>query len=86
MCKICDNIEKLLTDDCDEEIKKLLKWEYELLGCCEIPLERRNDEQSYLFPKFVFVDGTKIPDIDNFEEERLDFYDYRLNMAINKIL
>lgn len=86
LCKICDNIEKLLTDDCDEEIKKLLKWEYELLRCCEIPLERRNDEQSYLFPKFVFVDGAKIPDIDNFEEERFEFYDYRLNIENNKIL
>ena len=28
----------------------------------------------------------QIFDIDNFEEERLDFYDYRLNMANNKIL
>ena len=86
LCKICDNIENLLTDDCNEDIKKLLQWEYELFSCCEIPLERRNDEQPYLFPKLVFIDGTKIPNIDNFEEERLDFYDYRLNIANNKVL
>lgn len=86
LCKISDNVSKLLVEDCDEEIKKLLKWDYELIECCEIPLEQRNDEQSYLFPKFVYVDGTKIPDIDNFETERLEFYNYRLNIEDNKIL
>lgn len=31
----------------------------------------------------VFANGTKIPDIENFEPERIDFYEHRLNKINN---
>lgn len=34
---------KLITDDIDEERKRLLTWEGQLFICCEIPLEQRED-------------------------------------------
>ena len=74
---------ELITDDMDEEKKRLLIWEGQLFICCEIPLEERDEGQQFLFPQVVYTNGVKIPDIDNFEAERLDFYKHRFEMIIN---
>lgn len=74
---------KLITDDIDEERKRLLTWEGQLFICCEIPLEQREEEQQFLFPQAVYTNGVKIPDIDNFEAERLSFYAHRAEIVKN---
>lgn len=85
--KSLDKIQKelceLITDDIDEEKKRFLTWEGQLFICCEIPLEQRDEGQQFLFPQAVYTNGVKIPDIDNFETERLDFYKHRFEMIIN---
>ena len=81
--KIQKELSELITDDMDEEKKRLLTWEGELFICCEIPLEQREEGQQFLFPQVVYTNGVKIPDIDNFEAERLDFYKHRFEMIIN---
>lgn len=81
--KIQKELSELITDDMDEEKKRLLTWEGQLFICCEIPLEKREEGQQFLFPQVVYTNGVKIPDIDNFEEERLDFYKYRCEIIIN---
>lgn len=81
--KIQKELLELITDDIDEEKKRLLTWEGQLFICCEIPLEQRNEGQQFLFPQEVYNNGVKIPDIDNFEAERLDFYKHRFEMVIN---
>jgi len=85
--KSLDDIQKKLSefisDDLDEDIKRLLMWEGQLFICCEIPLEQREDGQQFLFPQAIYTNGTKIPDIDNFEEERVTFYNHRLETVSN---
>lgn len=85
--KSLDEIQKELsefaTSDMDEEKKRLLTWEMQLFMCCEIPLERRDEGQQFLFPKWIYTSGVKIPDIDNFEVERLDFYKHRFEVIRN---
>lgn len=81
--KIQKELSELITDDIDEEKKRLLTWEGQLFICCEIPLEQRDEGQLFLFPQAVYTNGVKIPDIDNFEAERLDFYKHRFEMIIN---
>lgn len=81
--KIQKKLSELITDDIDEEKKRLLTWEGQLCICCEIPLEQRDEGQQFLFPQAVYTNGVKIPDIDNFETERLDFYKHRFEMIIN---
>lgn len=81
--KIQKELSELITDDMDEEKKRLLTWEGQLFICCEIPLEQREEGQQFLFPQVVYINGVKIPDIDNFEAERLDFYKHRSEMIIN---
>lgn len=81
--KIQKELSELITDGIDEEKKHLITWEGQLFICCEIPLEQRDEEQQFLFPQAVYTNGLKIPDIDNFEAERLDFYKHRFEMIIN---
>lgn len=85
--KTLDDIQKellkLIMDDMDEEKKRLLTWERQLFICCEIPLEQREVGQEFLFPQAVYTNGVKIPDIDNFEAERLGFYEHRAEIVIN---
>ena len=81
--KIQKELSELITDDIDKEKKRLLTWEGQLFICCEIPLEQRDEGQQFLFPQAVYTNGVKIPDIDNFEAERLDFYKHRFEMIIN---
>lgn len=79
-----ENDIKILPFPKDEiEITKFLKWDYELFQCCEISIEHRGKDQSYLFPMLVFADGTRIPNIEKFETERIDFYLHRLNRVNN---
>lgn len=81
--KIQKELSELITDDMDEEKKRLLTWERQLFICCEVLLEQRNEGQRFLFPKAVYTNGVKIPDIDNFEAERFEFYKHRFEMIIN---
>lgn len=85
--KTLDNIQKdieeLVMGEEEEEIKKLLKWDLELLLCCEIPLEKRSEGQQFLFPQLTLVNGMKIPDIDNFDQERFGFYKHRSEIITN---
>lgn len=67
----------------EDEIAKYLKWDFELLLCCEIAIEHREKDQGYLFPMLVYTNGTKIPDIESFEPERIDFYKHRLSKVNN---
>jgi hypothetical protein len=57
----------------DENLKKLLIWNCELFSLyLKSPIENAYDKR--LNPMYELVDGTKWPDIDKFEPERLDFY------------
>jgi len=67
----------LITPDMNAQIKKWLQWDMELFACCEIPIEHRTQDQNFLFPELVYTNGVKIPDIDNFESERFNFYRHR---------
>lgn len=82
--EIIDEFNKIDNSNIGEDILVMLKWDYELLSCCEIPIERREEGQKFLFPQIVFTSGIKFPDIDNFEEERLSFYENRLRKVSNK--
>jgi len=88
--KSLDDIQKklseLISDDLDNDIKRLLMWDGQLFICCEIPLEQRDEGQQFLFPQAIYTNGTKIPDIDNFEEERIIFYNHRLEAVTNAIV
>lgn len=81
--KIQKELLELITDEMDEEKKRFLTWEGQLFICCEIPLEQRDEEQQFLYPQAVYTNGVKIPDIDNFEAERLEFYNHRLEIVTN---
>lgn len=81
--KIQKELSDIITDNIEEEKKRLLVWEGQLFICCEIPLEQRSEDQQFLFPQAVYTNGLKIPDIDNFEAERLDFYKHRLEVIKN---
>lgn len=76
----------LITPDIDKNILKLLQWDCQLFTCCEIVLEHRQNDQDYLFPELVYTNGTKIPDIDHFEEERFYFYRHRFELVDNRII
>ncbi|SHH59691.1 DUF4209 domain-containing protein [Clostridium grantii] len=83
LVEIKQELELLLKNDLDEDIKKYLVWDVELLICCEIVLEQRKVDQNYLYPMYVYTNGNCIPDIDSFEEERLNFYEYRMEKIEN---
>ena len=76
----------LLEKDICEDHKKYAAWDYELFLCCEINASQRKDDQAFIYPNIVYPDGTCIPDIDNFEEERLAFYESRLNKSSTSLL
>lgn len=76
----------LITPDMDKSILTFLQWDCQLFTCCEIVLEHRQNDQDYLFPELVYANGTKIPDIDHFEEERFDFYRHRFELIDNRII
>lgn len=88
--KSLDDIQKeiaaLFENEEDVELKKLSIWDRELFICCEISLERRDEGQQFLFPQSVFTNGKCIPDIDNFEKERFEFYNHRLENIGNIIV
>lgn len=60
--KSLDDIQKgfaeLISDDLDDDIKRLLIWEGQLFICCEIPLEQREDGQQFLYPQLIYTNGT----------------------------
>jgi|GEM_PF-1144622 len=80
-----DEFKRLLTSCQDEDIRSLLKWDSELFSCCEIHLSERQ-KKGFLFPEFEFANGVCLPDIKNFEKERVDFYGMRLAVTRNFIL
>lgn len=81
--QIQKELSELIKGDVDKETKRLLTWEGQLFICCEIPLEHRDEEQQFLFPQAIYTNGIKIPDIDNFEIERFDFYKHRFEVVVN---
>ena len=70
-------------DDMNEELRKYFTWDYELLCCCEKAIDKENSKENRLVPSFEYTTGYKYPDIDNFEEERIEFYDKCLTNEIN---
>lgn len=81
--KIQKELSELMNNEIDEEKKHFLMWEGQLFICCEIPLEQREEDQQFLFPQAIYANGVKVPDIDNFEVERLDFYRHRFEIVTN---
>lgn len=68
------------------DIKQYATWDYELFLCCEIEAKGRENDQSFIFPQWVGADGACIPDVEGFEEERLEFYKQRLNDSNEPVL
>lgn len=80
-----DEFNRLSSSCQDEDISSLLKWDSELFSCCEIHISERQ-KKGFLFPEFVFANGACMPDIKNFEKERVDFYGMRLTATRNFVL
>jgi len=74
---INDEFKRLLPLTEDGEIRKFLIWDAELFQCCEL-LSQERDGRDFLFPSLVYANGHCIPDINNFEPERFEFYKERL--------
>lgn len=74
---------KFNLDDMDEELKKYFIWDYELLRCHEKTMDIENAKGNRLGAYIEYTNGYKYPDIDNFEEERIEFYDKCLTKEIN---
>lgn len=70
-------------DDMNEELKKYFIWDYELLRCHEKTMDIENAKGNRLGSYIEYTNGHKYPDIDNFEGERIEFYDKCLNHEIN---
>lgn len=70
-------------DDMNEELKKYFIWDYELLRCHEKTMDIENAKGNRLGSYIEYTNGHKYPDIDNFEGERIEFYDKCLNYEIN---
>lgn len=80
-----DEFNRLYATCQDEDVRSLLKWDSELLSCCETHIKERQ-EKGFLFPRLVSANGLCIPDLKNFEEERVDFYEMRLTATTNFVL
>lgn len=62
--------------DTTSELLKYLQWDYELLICGEqYMINSQSENPEGLVNKYEYSNGTKYPDIDNFESDRLDFYE-----------
>ena len=70
-------------DDMNEELKKYFIWDYELLRCHEKAMDIENSKGNRLGAYMEYTNGYKYPDIENFEEERIEFYNKCLNREIN---
>lgn len=76
----------LSQNEVTEELKAYSTWDYELFLCCEIDASQRKEGQSFLYPKWTGEDGVCVPNIDYFENERLDFYKSRLCSSTEPLL
>lgn len=74
---------KFNLDDMNEEVKKYFIWDYELLRCHEKTMDIENSKGNRLGAYMEYTNGYKYPDIENFEEERIEFYNKCLNHEIN---
>lgn len=74
---------KLNLDDMNEELKKYFIWDYQLLRCHEKTMNIENAKNNRLGAYIEYTNGRKYPDIDNFEEERIEFYNKCLECEIN---
>ncbi|MDU4471463.1 MAG: DUF4209 domain-containing protein [Clostridium perfringens] len=71
------------SNDIDEELRKYFIWDYELLCCYEKTMGIENAKGNRLGAYIEYTNGYKYPDIDSFEEERIEFYDKCLKHEIN---
>lgn len=67
----------------DNDIIRLITWDYELFSCAEIVNENRESNQPFLCPCIVYSDGYKFPDLYKFENERVKFYKERKENVCN---
>ena len=74
---------KFKLDDMNEELKKYFIWDYELLLCHEKTMDIENSKGNRLESYMEYTNGYKYTDIENFEEERIEFYNKCLNHEIN---
>lgn len=70
-------------DDMNDELKKYFIWDYELLRCHEKTMDIENSKGNRLGSYMEYTNGYKYPDIENFEEKRIEFYNECLNHEIN---
>lgn len=85
--KITDIYNKFIKErHTDDEIKKLFIWDYELISCMENSLHISLGKESRLSAVFGWSNGTEWPDIKNFEEERIAFYEECINKTENKFM
>lgn len=68
----------------DDDVKKFMIWDYELLCCMENSLHIGIGGENRLDSVFQWNNGTRWPDIKNFEDERIEFYKECVNKTENK--
>ena len=67
---IRDEFRRLMSTCKDERLMLCFQWDYELFSLCEIRLGDR-ENNGFLFPEYVFSSGKQLPDLSQFEDERL---------------
>ncbi|HZJ76887.1 MAG TPA: hypothetical protein VFC70_04175, partial [Oscillospiraceae bacterium] len=70
----------------ENNVRKLILWDYELLSCIENSLHIGSGEKNRLVSALGWGDEAEWPDIKNFEEERIEFYVECFNKTKNKIM
>lgn len=78
---IRDEFRRLMSACKDEQLMLCFQWDYELFSLCEIRLGDR-ENNGFLFPEYVFSSGKQLPDLSQFEDERLSFYEARLHSSV----
>lgn len=68
-----ENIDSM---DVESDSKRYFIWDFELIICGEDYLNLRYSNPKGLVNRYEYSSGYKIPDIDRFEEERMQFYDF----------
>ncbi len=64
----------------DEDFKKYIKWDIELLVLCDSFLLFTKKDNTCLVDFLEFQDGKKYPDFRNFDSERIEYYKANLNI------
>ncbi|GAA0738653.1 DUF4209 domain-containing protein [Clostridium oceanicum] len=75
--------EKIDNMNNNELLKKYFIWDYELFVCVQNIMHTRYGKENRLEPYLTYKDGSVWPNIGNFEEDRIEFYDTCLNATEN---